>query len=383
MIFVKQSTAVGVVIGPFVDDTDGKTAETALTLSQADCLLMKNAGAAAQKNDATSATHLAIGHYKVPLNTTDTATLGVMRLSIHETGALPCFLDLMVMPANVWDSMFGADFLQVDAAQWLGTTIAAPDTAGYPKTTVKSGTGTGEVSLSSGLVTLAGVTHTGAVIPTVTTTGTATNVTTVNGLAADVITSSALAASAVTEIQSGLSTSAALSTAQTSLTTIEGYLDTEVAAILAAVDTEVAAIKAKTDNLPTDPADASDIAASFSTVNSTLSTIAAYIDTEIAAILAAVDTEIAAIKAKTDNLPAAPAATGDIPTTANILASGDVDGYSIEQTLKLLLAEAAGKLSGAATTTNTFRAADDSTARITATVDEDGNRTAITLDATG
>jgi len=71
------------------------------------------------------------------------------------------------------------------------------------------------------------------------------------------------------------------------------------------VDTEVAAIKAKTDNLPVDPADASDIAASFATVNSTLSTIAGYIDTEVAAI-----------KAKTDNLPAAPAAVSDIPTAA-------------------------------------------------------------------
>jgi hypothetical protein len=40
------------------------------------------------------------------------------------------------------------------------------------------------------------------------------------------------------------------------------------------IDTEVAAIKAKTDNLPSDPADASDIAASFSTVNTTLGTIA-------------------------------------------------------------------------------------------------------------
>jgi hypothetical protein len=69
------------------------------------------------------------------------------------------------------------------------------------------------------------------------------------------------------------------------------------------VDTEVAAIKAKTDNLPVDPADASDIAASFSTVNGTLATIAGYIDTEVAAI-----------KAKTDNLPANPAAVTDIPT---------------------------------------------------------------------
>jgi heme-degrading monooxygenase HmoA len=72
------------------------------------------------------------------------------------------------------------------------------------------------------------------------------------------------------------------STVNSTLSTIAGY-----------IDTEVAAIKAKTDNLPSDPADASDIAAAFSTVNGTLSTIAGY-----------VDTEISAIKTKTDNLPA-------------------------------------------------------------------------------
>lgn len=81
-----------------------------------------------------------------------------------------------------------------------------------------------------------------------------------------------------------------------------------VSADVAAVKVDTAAIKAKTDNLPSDPADASDFTSSFSTVNGTLSTIAGYIDTEVAAI-----------KAKTDNLPASPAATGDIPTTASIV----------------------------------------------------------------
>jgi hypothetical protein len=72
------------------------------------------------------------------------------------------------------------------------------------------------------------------------------------------------------------------------------------------VSTNVAAIKARTDNLPSDPADASDVAAAFSTVNSTLATIAGYIDTEIAAI-----------KAKTDNLPPSPAAVGSAMTLAD------------------------------------------------------------------
>jgi hypothetical protein len=66
-------------------------------------------------------------------------------------------------------------------------------------------------------------------------------------IATNAIDADALAADAVTEIQSGLATSAAL-------TTVAGYVDTEVAAVLAAVDTEVAAIKAKTDNLPASPA---------------------------------------------------------------------------------------------------------------------------------
>lgn len=68
---------------------------------------------------------------------------------------------------------------------------------------------------------------------------------------------------------------------------------------------------------------------------------------------------------------------------AAVLAAGDVDGYTLEQTLKLCLAALAGKLSGAATTTATIRAADDSRDRITATVDASGNRTAVTLDANG
>jgi len=76
------------------------------------------------------------------------------------------------------------------------------------------------------------------------------------------------------------------------------------------------------------------------------------------------------------------AALNDI-SVADILAGGDVDGFTVEGSLKLILASAAAKLSGAATTTVTIRAADDSKDRITATVDVDGNRSAVTLDATG
>jgi hypothetical protein len=65
---------------------------------------------------------------------------------------------------------------------------------------------------------------------------------------------------------------------QTSVDTVDDFLDTEIAAI-----------KAKTDNLPADPADASDVASAFTTVNGKLDTIDDLIDTEVGAIKAVTD----------------------------------------------------------------------------------------------
>ena len=41
-MYLKQSTAATLALGPFVDATDGVTAETGLTISQADVRLSKN-----------------------------------------------------------------------------------------------------------------------------------------------------------------------------------------------------------------------------------------------------------------------------------------------------------------------------------------------------
>jgi len=113
MQYLKEATAVTVKMGPFLDETDQKTTEEALTISQADIRLSKNGGAFAQTNNVAGATHDEKGWYGVPLDTTDTGTLGTLVVAIHEAGALPVHLDFMVVPANVWDSLFGADALQV------------------------------------------------------------------------------------------------------------------------------------------------------------------------------------------------------------------------------------------------------------------------------
>ncbi len=79
-----------------------------------------------------------------------------------------------------------------------------------------------------------------------------------------------------------------------------------------------------------------------------------------------------------------------VPPTANQNADALLDradaievGVTPRQAERLQLSALAGKVSGAATATNTFRnAVADSKDRIVATVDSSGNRTAITYDST-
>lgn len=113
MNILKQSTAATIVLGPFVDQTDGYTPETALTIAQADVRLSKNAGTFAQKNNATSCTHMENGYYSCPLSTTDTDTLGQLQVAVNETGALPVWRTFTVVPANAYESLVtGTEFLE-------------------------------------------------------------------------------------------------------------------------------------------------------------------------------------------------------------------------------------------------------------------------------
>ena len=127
MIYAKQSTAVTLLIGPFLDDADGNTPETALTIAQADVRLSKNGGNMAQKNESTSCTHDELGYYTCPLDTTDTGTLGLLKLMVHESGALPVWEEIQVVTANVYDTLFSTDQLDVNVTNVGGTAQTAND----------------------------------------------------------------------------------------------------------------------------------------------------------------------------------------------------------------------------------------------------------------
>lgn len=150
MRLLRQSTATTLVLGPFLDSTDGVSSETALTLSQADILLWKEGGTTlAQKNEATTCTHRSIGMYTCPINTTDTNTLGTLAVTVNESGALPIRQDYLVVPANVYDSwVLGTDLIDVSivqangsatpitnfAASCLGYVLGTSDNTGFTAT---------------------------------------------------------------------------------------------------------------------------------------------------------------------------------------------------------------------------------------------------------
>lgn len=139
---LKQSTAVDLLVGPFIDDTDGKTPETALTITQAEVRLSKNGGNMAQKNEATALSHDELGMYVCKLDATDTNTLGRLQVTIWESGALIVYHEFMVETANAYDSSHSTDYKEVDLIQMGGVTQSGTDLkdfadAGYDPATDK------------------------------------------------------------------------------------------------------------------------------------------------------------------------------------------------------------------------------------------------------
>lgn len=107
-LILRQSTAVDVLIGPFLDDTDAATAEEAISPS---VLLSKNGQALGAANDGTVA-HDDAGYYNCQLDATDTNTVGTLVLIVEADGtALPVRHEFQVVEESTYDFLFvsGAD----------------------------------------------------------------------------------------------------------------------------------------------------------------------------------------------------------------------------------------------------------------------------------
>ena len=125
---LKQSTAVTIVVGPFVDTAGA--AVTAPTIASIDITAYKNDGTAVTITPAASGTsndmvHVDDGYYSLELTTTDTGTAGYLRMSFQISGALIFHEDFNVLPANIYDSKYSTDKLEVDVVQISSDTTAA------------------------------------------------------------------------------------------------------------------------------------------------------------------------------------------------------------------------------------------------------------------
>lgn len=135
--YLRQSTAAQVrTIGPFVDDTDFKTLENALTINNTDILLKKNGGASAAKNSGGATADGSGGLYAVTWDATDTATVGELSYSVKVAGALVVFGSYFVVEEAVYDMLYAAsaigyvDGATVNVTKVAGTTQTAGDIIG-------------------------------------------------------------------------------------------------------------------------------------------------------------------------------------------------------------------------------------------------------------
>lgn len=131
-MFLRQSTAQTIRFGPFLDSTDGVTAETGLTVAQADRQVSKDGGAFAQSNHAGNSTHDTDGWYSDDLDATDTNTVGELILQVVVSGALPVWVRYWVIEEAIYDALYGASAAGFDGNQRVdvGSVLGTAQTAG-------------------------------------------------------------------------------------------------------------------------------------------------------------------------------------------------------------------------------------------------------------
>lgn len=115
-LVLRQSTASqAVMVGPFVDSTDGNTAETGLTVDAADVRLSKNGANIVGKNSG-GCTHDELGYYTCTFDATDSDTVGRLQVMVHESGALPVYHEFQVAEEAVFDACCASGAAPLTAA---------------------------------------------------------------------------------------------------------------------------------------------------------------------------------------------------------------------------------------------------------------------------
>ena len=401
-IFLEQSTAVTVKIGPFLDDTDFNTEETGLTIAQADVRLSKGGAAFAQKTSATSCTHDENGWYGCPLDTTDTGTVGLLQLFVHEAGALPVKQDYIVLPSASYDALIAVGFAtSADVADDVWDEVKSGHTG--PTTFGDLATDLDSVLVDTTEIGAAGAGLTNINLPNQTMDVTGNITGNLSGSVGSV--TGGATASAQTTAQNDLDTLTG-SDGVTLATTQSNYAPSKAgdAMTLTAAATSAQLVDDIWDEATSGHQSAGTTGKALTDAQSAgdpwstalpgaygAGTAGKIVGDNINSPMATAQTDLDTITGSdgvtlsTAQSNYAPAKAGDSMT----LTSGAVDTifdevieglFTYRQLIRINSAVMAGKLSGGGTATMTFTGVDGTTARVTATVDSSGNRTSQTLD---
>lgn len=197
MIFLRQSTASQeFALGYFVDSTDGNTEETGLTIANTDIKIHKAGATTLANKNSGGGTHISNGIFYCTLDATDTDTVGSGTVFAHLSGALAFQKDICVLPATIYDWLFGVTAnLPVNVTQFGGSNGTFSGGRPEVNTTHAAGTAWGSGAITAGAI------------------------------ASDAFTAAKFAADVTTEFQSGLATAAALAT-------VDGIVDNMVSGII-------------------------------------------------------------------------------------------------------------------------------------------------------
>lgn len=183
MQYLRTNTATRITVGPFFDQTDGVTPETALTVTSEKLtmtvddggvptlVLDTNPTASGGNNDMVHITGDDAGYYDLELTAANVNYFGRARLALTNAAAhCPVFHEFMIIPAVVYDAMIlGTDLFDVSMTQIAGAAvntasaqlgvnavqIGATAQTGRDigaSVLLSPGTGTGQVDITSGVV---------------------------------------------------------------------------------------------------------------------------------------------------------------------------------------------------------------------------------------
>ena len=145
MYELKTNTAVRIAVGPLVDPTDGKTAETSLTVTDISVQIyqIKTDGnavvrtqfaptASGGNNDMVHVTDDTVGMYDLELTAAQLNFLGNARIAFYDVdGFLVHWIDIQVVAANYFDWKYGTGNVNSNVTKWTGETLSTPGDAGW------------------------------------------------------------------------------------------------------------------------------------------------------------------------------------------------------------------------------------------------------------